>query len=98
MKLTEQQQKLKEAAKASLQVGDRWPDSVEKVNRIAQWGIQDAEFIALCSPAAVLALLVNEPCEACERNYRLAVDGLHYDDERGGATWGVCRKVTSALS
>lgn len=34
-------------------------------------------------------------CEACEQGYRLAKDGLHYDDERGGATWGVCRKVTA---
>lgn len=33
-------------------------------------------------------------CEACEAGYRLAVDGLHYDDDGGGWTWGVCRKVS----
>lgn len=36
-------------------------------------------------------------CEACERGYRLAGDGLHYDDEHGGATWGVCRRVVAKL-
>ena len=33
-------------------------------------------------------------CEACEAGYRLAPDGLHYNDARGGGTWGVCRKLT----
>lgn len=37
-------------------------------------------------------------CEACEQGFRLAPDGIHYDDARGGWTWGVCRKVTASLS
>lgn len=32
-------------------------------------------------------------CEACDRGYRLAPDGLHHDDDCGGVTWGICRKV-----
>lgn len=39
-------------------------------------------------------------CEACDAGYRLVTEGLgaglHYDDKRGGQTWGVCRKVTAA--
>lgn len=38
---------------------------------------------------------VEVECEACERGYRLNPDGLHYDDERGGRTWGICRKRTT---
>jgi hypothetical protein len=30
-------------------------------------------------------------CEACVRGYRLTPDGLHYDDDGGGGTWGICR-------
>jgi hypothetical protein len=30
-------------------------------------------------------------CEACARGYRLTPDGLHYDDDGGGGTWGICR-------
>ena len=37
---------------------------------------------------------VEVDCEACERGYRLNPNGLHYNDERGGATWGVCRKLS----
>ena len=33
-------------------------------------------------------------CEACEAGYRLVADGIHYDDARGGWTWGLCRKLT----
>ena len=36
-------------------------------------------------------------CEACDAGYRLNSDGLHYDDDRGGRTWGVCRKVVELL-
>lgn len=36
-------------------------------------------------------------CEACDAGYRLAKDGLHYNDEHGGRTWGVCRKVVASL-
>lgn len=36
-------------------------------------------------------------CEACQRGCRLNPDGLHYDDERGGRTWGVCRRVVAEL-
>jgi hypothetical protein len=27
----------------------------------------------------------------------LVADGIHYDDARGGQTWGVCRKVVEQL-
>lgn len=41
---------------------------------------------------------VEVECEACERGYRLNPDGLHYNDARGGATWGVCRKKVAAIN
>jgi hypothetical protein len=55
------------------------------------------------SPCQVLALAerlqanaADEPtCEACESGMRLTPDHLHYDDARGGATWGVCRKFVA---
>src|SRR6476619_7054261 len=97
MKLSKQQQEIKAAALKSLRIGNRWPDSVEKMNTVAQWGIQDAEFILACTPAMAVAMLSDEPCEACAYGYRLAAGGLHYNDDRGGATWGVCRKVAAAL-
>lgn len=34
-------------------------------------------------------------CEACDAGYRLADDGIHYNDASGGWTWGVCRKVVA---
>jgi hypothetical protein len=34
-------------------------------------------------------------CEACDAGYRLAADGIHYNDARGGWTWGVCRKIVA---
>lgn len=34
-------------------------------------------------------------CEACAAKMRRTPDGLHYDDARGGATWGVCRTVVA---
>lgn len=40
---------------------------------------------------------VDTNCEACDAGYRLAKDGLHYNDEHGGRTWGVCRKVVASL-
>lgn len=36
-------------------------------------------------------------CEACDAGMRLAPDGIHYDESRGGVTWGVCRKIVAAL-
>lgn len=34
-------------------------------------------------------------CDACDAGYRLADTGIHYDDERGGDAWGVCRIVAA---
>jgi len=34
-------------------------------------------------------------CEACTAKMRRAADGLHYDDARGGSTWGACRTVVA---
>jgi hypothetical protein len=36
-------------------------------------------------------------CEACDAGMRLAPDGIHYDESRGGVTWGVCRKVIASI-
>lgn len=37
-------------------------------------------------------------CRACDKGLRLAPDGLHYDDEHSGQTWGVCDKVVETLN
>jgi len=37
-------------------------------------------------------------CEACDAGFRLNPDGLHYNDSRNGATWGVCRKFVAAVT
>lgn len=37
-------------------------------------------------------------CRACDKGLRLAPDGIHYDDERGGQTWGVCDKVVESAN
>jgi hypothetical protein len=34
-------------------------------------------------------------CEACAAGYRLASDGIHYD--QNDSTWGVCRKITASI-
>jgi len=34
-------------------------------------------------------------CEACGWGLRRVADGMHYDDARGGATWGVCRTIVA---
>lgn len=36
-------------------------------------------------------------CEACDAGFRLAGDGVHYDDAKGGWTWGVCRREVARL-
>jgi hypothetical protein len=38
-------------------------------------------------------------CEACEAKYPRQPDYLHYySEEKGGATWGVCRKFVAAMN
>jgi hypothetical protein len=63
----------------------------------------EADAWAMCANdvAAVLDTEGNQQadvsCEACDAGYRLVADGIHYDDARGGQTWGVCRKVVEQL-
>lgn len=37
--------------------------------------------------------LSSAKCEACDAGMRL-VDKIHYNELHGGATWGICRKLT----
>lgn len=54
--------------------------------------------LALNLVAEVRRLREIAGCRGCLAGYRLGDDHLHYDDARGGATWGVCERWAARVT